>query len=66
LQGGSRMRKVEIVKDRREQRCWLAKDIASGEVVLRLHERGLLERICNSLEWKVVHPVPQYGKSERS
>jgi hypothetical protein len=50
------MRKVEIVEDPRAQRCWIATDIKSGEPVLRLHDRGLLERLCRSLQWKIVQP----------
>ena len=48
------MRKVEIVEDPRAQRCWVAMDRESGEPVIRLHDRGLLERVCRSLEWKIV------------
>ena len=48
------MRKVEIVEDPRSQRCWVAVDVKSGEGVMRLHDRGLLERLCTSLNWKVV------------
>jgi hypothetical protein len=47
------MRRVEIVEDPRSQRCWVAVDVKSGEPVMRLHDRGLLERLCESLEWKV-------------
>jgi hypothetical protein len=50
------MRKVEIVEDPRAQRWWIAADIKSGEPVLRLHDRGLLERLCRSLQWKIVQP----------
>jgi hypothetical protein len=48
------MRRVEIVEDPRSQRCWVAVDVKSGEAVMRLHDRGLLERLCTGLEWKVV------------
>jgi hypothetical protein len=48
------MRRVEIVEDPRSQRCWVAVDVKSGEPVMRLHDRGLLERLCEGLEWKVV------------
>lgn len=48
------MRKVEIVEDPRSQRCWVAIDVKSGELVMRLHDRGLLEQLCTKLEWKVV------------
>jgi hypothetical protein len=48
------MRKVQIVEAPGAQRCWVARDAASGEALLRLHDRGLLERVCQSLEWKVV------------
>jgi len=48
------MRKVEIREDRRAQRCWVVVDSKSGESVLRLHDRELLERICRSLDWKIV------------
>jgi hypothetical protein len=48
------MRRVEIVEDARSQRCWVALDIKSGEPVMRLHDRHLLERLCNRLEWKLV------------
>ena len=52
------MRRVEIVENPSSQRCWIAVDVKSGEAVMRLHDRGLLERLCTSLEWKVVRPVP--------
>jgi hypothetical protein len=48
------MRRVEIVEDTRSQRCWVALDIKSDVPVMRLHDRHLLERLCNSLEWKIV------------
>jgi hypothetical protein len=48
------MRRVEIVEDPRSQRCWVALDSKSGEPVMRLHDRYLLEQLCNSLEWKLV------------
>ena len=48
------MRRVEIVEDPRSQRCWIAVDAKSGESMMRLHDRGLLERLCTKLEWKVV------------
>lgn len=50
------MRRVEIVEDPNAQRNWIAVDLKSGERMLRLHDRGLLERVCKSLEWKVVQP----------
>jgi hypothetical protein len=48
------MRKVEIVDDPRTQRCRVAVDYKSREPMLRLHDRPLLERICLSLDWKIV------------
>jgi hypothetical protein len=48
------MRKVEIIEEPRAQRCFLAVDVKSGEPILRLHDRELLQRICRSLEWKIV------------
>jgi len=48
------MRRVKIVEDPRSQRCWVAVDVKSGEGVMRLHDRPLLERLCFSLEWKIV------------
>jgi hypothetical protein len=48
------MRRVEIVEEPRAQRCWVALDVKSDEPVMRLHDRDLLERLCNSLEWKIV------------
>ena len=48
------MRKVEIMEDPHAQRCWVAIDKKLGEPVMRLHDRDLLERICRSLEWKIV------------
>jgi hypothetical protein len=59
---GARMREVRIVKERSEKRCWLAKDVNSGEVVLRLRERPLLLRIAKSLEWEVVSVAPEYDE----
>jgi hypothetical protein len=32
---------------------------ASGEPMLRLHDRDLCERIRRSLEWKIAQPVAQ-------
>jgi hypothetical protein len=59
------VRKVEIVKEPRAQRCWWAVDIVSRERVLQIHDRELLERICRRLGWTIVersqeppeHPV---------
>jgi hypothetical protein len=51
------MRKVEIVDDPHAQRCWVAVDAKSGEPMLRLHDGELLERICRSLDWKIVETV---------
>jgi len=48
------VRKVDIVADPRAQRCWLAVDVKSGETLQRLHDRGLLERVYRSLDWKVM------------
>jgi hypothetical protein len=48
------MRRVEIVADPRSQQCWIAVDVMSGEAMMRLDDRGLLERLCTSLDWKVV------------
>jgi hypothetical protein len=48
------MRRVEIVVNPQSQRCWVALDLKSGEPVMRLHDSSLLERLCNSLEWKLV------------
>ena len=55
------MRRVEIVQDTGSQRCWVALDIKSGEPVMRLHDRHLLERLCDRLEWKLVQ-----GDKQRS
>lgn len=57
------MRKVEIAADPQAQRCWIAVDTKSGEPMLRLHDRDLLERICRSLEWKIAQPVSQRSRS---
>jgi hypothetical protein len=57
------MRKVEIVDDPRTQRCWVAVDVKSGEPMLRLDDRELLERICRSLDWKIVETVQRGPKS---
>jgi hypothetical protein len=57
MMGGTEMRKVEIATDPRTQRCWVAIDCKSGEPMLRLHDRELLERICRSLDWKLVDTV---------
>jgi hypothetical protein len=53
------MRTVEITNEPGVQRCWVARDVRSGESVLRLHERELLERICQSLDWKIVQKDAQ-------
>jgi hypothetical protein len=60
------MRRVEIVQDPRSQRCWVAVDVKSGEAVMRLHDRGLLERLCESLEWKVVQVDKQGSRRDDS
>ena len=57
------MRKVEITEDPQTQRCWIATDQKSREPVLRMHDRPLLERICASLEWKIVQPAAQRSRS---
>jgi hypothetical protein len=56
------MRRVEVVEDPGSQRCWVAVDMKSGEPVMRLHDRGLLERLLNSLEWKVVGRDKQHSR----
>jgi hypothetical protein len=38
-------------------------DTKSGEPMLRLHDRELLERICRGLEWKIAQPAAQRGRS---
>jgi hypothetical protein len=60
---GETVRKVEITADPNAQRCWIAVDTKSGEPVLRMHDRGLLERICQSLEWTIARPVVQRSRS---
>jgi hypothetical protein len=57
------VRKVEITADPNAQRCWIAVDTKSGEPMLRLHDRDLLERICRSLEWKIAQPVAQRSRA---
>jgi len=57
------MRKVEIVEDPRSQRCWVVVDVKSGEPVMRLHDRHLLERLCESLEWKVIQKERQRSRN---
>ena len=57
------MRKVEIVEDPSAQRNWIAVDVKSGERMLRLHDRALLERICKSLEWKVILTSAQRARA---
>ena len=51
------------MEDPQSQRCWVALDVKSGEPVMRLHDRELLERICRGLEWKIVQVA---GKRSRS
>ena len=58
------MRKVDIVADPRAQRCWLAVDVKSGETLQRLHDRGLLERVYRSLDWKVMQACAQRTRNE--
>jgi hypothetical protein len=60
---GAFMRKVEIVEDPRSQRCWVAVDVKSDEPVMRLHDRHLLERLCDSLEWMVVQKERQRSRN---
>jgi hypothetical protein len=57
------MRTVEIVEDQASQRSWVAVDAKSGEPMMRMHDRDLLERICRGLDWKIVQPAPQRGRS---
>jgi hypothetical protein len=59
---GEIMRKVEIVMEPQVQRCFLAVDVKSGEPILRLHDRELLRRICQSLEWKIVRTSSQRAR----
>jgi hypothetical protein len=59
---GETVRKVEITVDANAQRCWIAVDTKSGEPMLRLHDRDLLERICRSLEWKIAQPPVQSSR----
>jgi len=60
------MRRVEIVEDPQSQRCWVAIDLKSGEPVMRLHDRGLLERLCKSLEWKIVQSTRRNRSEARA
>jgi hypothetical protein len=60
------MRKVEIVEDPRSQRCWVAMDAKLGEPVMRMHDRELLRRICEGLEWKIVQTAVAGRRSELS
>jgi hypothetical protein len=50
--GRQGMRKDEIMDDARAQLNWVAVDYKTGETMLRLHDRELLERVCRSLDWK--------------
>jgi len=56
------MRIVEVVTDRSAQRCWLAVDAKSREPILRMHDRELLERICHSLDWKILQTSVQRNR----
>jgi hypothetical protein len=47
------------------QRCWVAVDCKSGEPMLRLHDRELLERICRSLELKIAETVQRSRAKSR-
>jgi hypothetical protein len=58
------MREVAIVEDTRAQRRWVVVDSESGASVLRLHDRGLLERICQSLDWKIIQTNVQSGEGD--
>jgi hypothetical protein len=60
------MRRVEIVEDPQSQRCWVAIDLKSREPVMRLHDRGLLERLCKGLEWKIVQPARRSRSEARA
>jgi hypothetical protein len=55
------MREVTIVEEPHSQRRWVVVDCKSGASVLRLDDRGLLERICQRLEWKIVQANAQRG-----
>jgi hypothetical protein len=57
------MRKVAIVEDPEAQRRWVAVDEKLREPVLRVHDRGLLERICQSLDWKIIQTTRQSQRS---
>ena len=52
------MRKVEIVEDPSAQRNWIAVEVKSGERMLRLHDRGLLERVCKASNGKSSKGLP--------
>jgi hypothetical protein len=49
------MRAVEIVEEHRNLRRWVAIDAMTGQALIRIHDRELLERVCRKLDWKIVH-----------
>ena len=56
------MRIVEIVHDPRDQRPWVAVDRQTGKQLLRFHDRDLLVKTCNGLDWRMRQPGKQKDK----
>ena len=57
------MRRVVIVRDRKNQRPWVAVDCDSGSLMLRLANRDQLEDVCSRLGWQIAgtQAVPRIG-----
>jgi hypothetical protein len=60
------MRRVEILEEPKSQRCWVARDMKSGEPVMRMHDKGLLQKICQGLEWKIVQTAVAGSQAGRT
>jgi hypothetical protein len=55
---GRPMRTVEIVDEPGKQRRWVAVEVGTCEPPLRLHDRDMLQNICQGLGWCVTAAQP--------
>jgi hypothetical protein len=57
------MRNVEIAYEARNLRPWIALDLKTGELLLRLDDRDQLERLCKRLGWHIARSESSAPKS---
>ena len=60
------MRRVEILEEPKSQRCWVARDMKSGQPVMRMHDKELLQKICQGLDWKIVQTAAAGSRSAQA